>query len=236
MVSIYGDSFWYNVETKKEFQVPDNEEHYSHVVSHPELYGVNINSKMNDYEIIKHMTDYHWCRIVYSISKKLPHLNITCNSRDLVKALVFYNKKYPVLNEIFIDFVDKINPITLNENEIRLFNRTRRIEKSKEIGNVMLNKKEIIARMSDYDPNNKKLSVLCKELWSGHVNTEWHPKEGFFKQPKDKIANGLKKASKSYAQAVRRLMFYINRAGKNLSKSEVKRLHSVVPLLKKMYA
>jgi len=52
--------------------------------------------------------------------------------------------------------------------------------------------------------------------WSADVKTKWHPREGFFKQPADKIASGLKKASKSVKQAMNRLNFYINRAGDNL--------------------
>lgn len=54
-------------------------------------------------------------------------------------------------------------------------------------------------------------------LWSREVKAKWHPEKGFFEQPAEKIAKGLKDASDSHAQAIDRLNFYINRAGKNLS-------------------
>ena len=63
------------------------------------------------------------------------------------------------------------------------------------------------------------------------VETEWKPKEGLFlsKSPKG-IANYLLKHSKNKSQAMKRLTFYMNRAGENLSNKTV--LNKVKELLK----
>lgn len=74
-----------------------------------------------------------------------------------------------------------------------------------------------------------------KKKWSGKVETKWHPPEGFFKQSPAKIASELKKNSKNRQQATGRLVFYINRAGKNLSAEDKKRLEDAKTLLEAMY-
>lgn len=63
-----------------------------------------------------------------------------------------------------------------------------------------------------------------KNLWSKGVEAKWQPPEGFFEQAPEKIAEGLKSASDSPAQAMDRLNFYINRAGSNLSEEAKSRL------------
>lgn len=75
----------------------------------------------------------------------------------------------------------------------------------------------------------------AKKKWSGEVETSWEPKEGFFKQTASKIASGLKKNSKNLKQAMSRLNFYINRAGKNLSDKDKDRLENAKDALKKLY-
>ena len=77
--------------------------------------------------------------------------------------------------------------------------------------------------------------MITGEKWSGDVETKWHPKEGFFNQSADKIANGLKKASKDLKQAMSRLNFYCNRSGKNLSSEAKKRLETAKEKLRKLY-
>lgn len=54
------------------------------------------------------------------------------------------------------------------------------------------------------------------------VKPKWHPKEGLFgeKDP-NKIADYLIKNSKDKTQALRRLIFYMNRAGENLTNKTV---------------
>lgn len=63
------------------------------------------------------------------------------------------------------------------------------------------------------------------------VDVKWHPKEGLFteKDPQ-KIADYLLKNSKDKGQAMKRLVFYMNRAGENLENKTV--LNKVKELLK----
>ena len=65
----------------------------------------------------------------------------------------------------------------------------------------------------------KENTMANRNLWSADVETKWHAPEGFFERSAHEIAEGLKKASDSKAQAMERLNFYINRSGKNLSES-----------------
>jgi len=75
-----------------------------------------------------------------------------------------------------------------------------------------------------------------KNAWSSDVETHWHPsKPGFFKQPAIKIAKGLKHHSKDERQALARLNFYTNRAGKNLSKKDTAELDKAKKLLQQSY-
>lgn len=77
--------------------------------------------------------------------------------------------------------------------------------------------------------------VLDAAKWSADVDTDWHPKEGFFTQSADEIASGLKAASEDLAQAMARLNFYINRAGDNLSGEDKARLESAKDKLSALY-
>ena len=53
------------------------------------------------------------------------------------------------------------------------------------------------------------------------VKAKWHPKEGLFTSDNPKeIADYLLKHSDDRGQAMRRLNFYMNRAGKNLKNKE----------------
>ena len=74
-----------------------------------------------------------------------------------------------------------------------------------------------------------------KKMWSAKVETEWHPKEGFFSQSAEKIASGLKRASNDLKQAMSRLNFYKNRAGKNLSAEDKARLDAAKEKLHSLY-
>jgi len=79
------------------------------------------------------------------------------------------------------------------------------------------------------------MSENKKNLWSGEVKTHWHPEEGFFEQSSEKIAEGLKSASDSLAQAMDRLDFYINRAGSNLSDKAKAKLEKAKEILRGLY-
>lgn len=67
----------------------------------------------------------------------------------------------------------------------------------------------------------KSLNQYIEEQLSD-VKTKWHPKDGLFteKDPK-KIVDYLLKNSKDRGQAMKRLTFYINRAGDKLSNKTV---------------
>ena len=66
------------------------------------------------------------------------------------------------------------------------------------------------------------LKTYIKENWVDNVDVKWHPKDGIFTE-KDphKIADYLLKNSKDKGQAMKRLVFYMNRAGDNLTNKTV---------------
>jgi hypothetical protein len=54
------------------------------------------------------------------------------------------------------------------------------------------------------------------------IKAKWHPEEGLFtRKDPEYIANYLIKNSKDLKQAMNRLVFYMNRAGSNLSNKSV---------------
>lgn len=76
----------------------------------------------------------------------------------------------------------------------------------------------------------KELSEFLEEKLSD-VEAEWHPKDGLFTSDDPKyIADYLLKNSKDKGQAMKRLVFYMNRAGDKLENKEV--LNKVKELLK----
>lgn len=107
------------------------------------------------------------------------------------------------------------------------------------------NKEKMIAYLDSLDKNKEEdMDYVSNELLAddevmyeskdenlSDVETEWKPKEGLFlsKSPKG-IANYLLKHSKDKGQAMKRLTFYMNRAGENLKNKTV--LNKVKDLLK----
>ena len=77
--------------------------------------------------------------------------------------------------------------------------------------------------------------ILNEKKWSAAVETEWSPPEGFFTKSAEKIAAGLKAKSKDLKQAMSRLNFFINRAGKNLSADDKARLENAKDKLRKLF-
>lgn len=68
----------------------------------------------------------------------------------------------------------------------------------------------------------KDIVVEASSNWIDDVDTKWKPKEGLFTgDDPDYIAGYLMKHSKDKAQAMSRLNFYMNRAGKNLTNKTV---------------
>lgn len=92
------------------------------------------------------------------------------------------------------------------------------------------NKGEYMSKVIEYLD-----TMLLEKKWSGEVETEWKPKEGFFKQSAEKIAAGLKRNSKDLKQASSRLNFYKNRAGKNLDAKDKARLELAKEKLHTLY-
>lgn len=87
--------------------------------------------------------------------------------------------------------------------------------------------------MADDKQDQKK-----DEQWSDEPtkDAKYHTPEGLFENGSpEKIATTLKKDSKDRQQAMARLNFYINRAGKNLSDDDRERLEKAKEKLKALY-
>ena len=84
-------------------------------------------------------------------------------------------------------------------------------------------------------PTKRETSMATKKKWSAKVDTDsTHPDQGLFNQTAATIAKSLasKKVSpKGPASGMRMLNFYINRAGKNLSKERHAELEKAKTLL-----
>ena len=73
--------------------------------------------------------------------------------------------------------------------------------------------------------------MLSLNEWLENVDTNWSPKDGLFTgDDPEYIAQYLLRNSKDRTQALRRLIFYMNRAGENLENKTV--LNKVKELLK----
>jgi hypothetical protein len=72
-------------------------------------------------------------------------------------------------------------------------------------------------------------------VWSGDVETKFHPKEGIFTKSASEIAKYLKDNSKDLKQAMSRLVYFINRGGKNIKKEDRDRLDLAKEKLRKLY-
>lgn len=64
--------------------------------------------------------------------------------------------------------------------------------------------------------------MISLREWLENIETNWSPEEGLFNKDDPKyIADYLLKHSKDRTQALRRLIFYMNRAGENLTNRRV---------------
>lgn len=75
-----------------------------------------------------------------------------------------------------------------------------------------------------------------EKKWSGEVETHFKPEEGIFTKGSVEIAKYLKSNSKDLKQAMSRLNFYINRAGKHLKGEDKARLEKAKDELHKLYS
>lgn len=80
-----------------------------------------------------------------------------------------------------------------------------------------------------------ELLELSEKKWSGAVKAKWSPPPGLFTKGKTEIARVLAQQSDSLKQAMSRLNFYINRAGKNLPKKQLKVLNMTKEVLRQQF-
>lgn len=75
------------------------------------------------------------------------------------------------------------------------------------------------------------------DKWSSDVKTKHHTPEGLFKEgTSDEIAKELKREhGTDFAGAMSALSFYLNRAGKNLSDADRKRIEGAREKLRQLY-
>ena len=71
--------------------------------------------------------------------------------------------------------------------------------------------------------------------WSGKVKTKYSPPEGLFTKDASTIANQLATDSTDLKQAMSRLNFYLNRAGRNLPSKRKKEIEKAKELLRKKF-
>lgn len=82
---------------------------------------------------------------------------------------------------------------------------------------------------------NETIEAIDEKIWVQNVKTKWSPPPGLFTKDAKTIATVLKKESKNLKQAMARLNFYINRAGKKLSKERREELEKAKKILKQLY-
>jgi len=145
----------------------------------------------------------------------------TREKRDEIKRIIEYSSEDEI-QKIISELPKKKSPsstYTKNENKEKMIAY---LDKSQEEDMDYVSNQLLIDDDVMYECKNENIS---------DVETEWKPKEGLFlsKSPKG-IANYLLKHSKDKGQAMKRLTFYMNRAGDNLSNKTV--LNKVKELLK----
>ena len=130
----------------------------------------------------------------------------------------------------------KVEYLDKDEDEIRQEMEDaarKRIESAPAIKSIEVEKELYNYGGDETDMEKASEALLKKEIYEAlsDVEPEWSPKEGLFleKDPK-KIANYLLRHSKNKGQAMKRLTFYMNRAGENLKNKTV--LNQVKSLLK----
>ena len=178
-------------------------------------------------------------------TKNFPFRSISRSTNGKEKVIGIYNKA--VINSYFntTEKCDEIKRIIEYSNEDEIQKIIDDIQKKKAPSSKQTkneNKEKMIDYLDrspeeDMDYVSKQLLIDDGVMYEGKnetlsdVETEWKPKEGLFlsKSPKG-IANYLLKHSKNKSQAMKRLTFYMNRAGENLSNKTV--LNKVKELLK----
>jgi len=70
--------------------------------------------------------------------------------------------------------------------------------------------------------------------WSKNVRTKWHPPKGFFQKSASEIAGGLLSSHGNAKSAMSSLLFFINRAGSNMSSSDRERMEAAKKALQRL--
>lgn len=91
---------------------------------------------------------------------------------------------------------------------------------------------EVKERQDKEDKKKARLSVIVSAVKDLIAYT---PPEGLFTKGPESIATQLKKDSKDLKQAMSRLIFYINRAGGNLTQERIKVLEKAKDKLRSMF-
>lgn len=90
--------------------------------------------------------------------------------------------------------------------------------------------KIVHGRLAGVSPLSARLRAKAPRngrKWSAAVKTHWQPPPGLFTQSASTIAAVVSRESDSLAQAMSRITFYENRAGKNLSRATRQKLEEV---------
>lgn len=178
--------------------------------------------------------------------KNFPFRSISRTVNGKEKVIGIYNKS--VINSYFNtkEKCDQIKNIIEGSHEEEVRNIVAQISKKKSDADPIKvkndNKEKMIAYLDkiqdeDMDYVSKQLLLDDEVMYESKkedlsdVETEWKPKEGLFlsKSP-SYIAKYLLDHSKDKGQAMKRLTFYMNRAGENLSNKTV--LNKAKELLK----
>lgn len=97
-------------------------------------------------------------------------------------------------------------------------------------------KKKFFAEVEKGWKGKSESTEISEKIWSAAVKTKWSPPPGLFTKGKTEIARVLAQQSDSLKQAMARLNFYINRAGKNLPPKQRKTLEMTKEVLRQMFA
>jgi hypothetical protein len=81
----------------------------------------------------------------------------------------------------------------------------------------------------------KSLVLENNKNWSDEVQTKFTPKKDIFKQSSEEIAEYFYNNSKDLKQALARINFYLNRAGKNLKLEDKTRIEKAKDILRSKY-
>lgn len=209
------------------------------------------------YEIYKFLYDF-WKNLEQNIDyQTLLEIILQCQNIILVKKLninkfytaeeyknAFFKLKENILNIlenvlhkfacIYYDEITKLyESIKYKLDEKKKNEMLKKIKMANRLKNTFLYKiKKTIEKSIEAIKNIFTNKLNEEDQWTDDIKTKWEPREGIFLEKNPiTIVNYLLKNSKDYSQAMKRLNFYMNRAGDNLKNKTV--LNKAKALLKK---